>query len=223
MTFKGYKLLKLKEFLTELRHVFAMPGKRNLVKVILLLAAILIVVIGLSVLISHFFPSEEEFKAEFIPRYGRYAYLAIFLICLTSSLTILFPVPGTLLWLLLVKFLDLNRVLAGVVGSIGGSLGEVSAYYAGYSGRMVIAPQYSQRYEMAERWMRRYGSITIFFLAFVYFPFDVVGLAAGALKYPVGKFLLFCWAGRLPRHIIEAYVGVSLFDLVLRHLPFGWG
>jgi membrane protein YqaA with SNARE-associated domain len=213
--------VKFREFLTELRGTLTMPTKGSLLRAILLLVALLAIVVGLSFLISHYFPSEEEFRTEFIPRYGRYAYPAIFLICLLSSLTILIPAPGTVLWLLLVKFLNLNKVLAGVVGSIGGTLGEITGYYVGYAGRAVIAPQYSQRYQMAERWMRRYGGITIFVFAFTWLPFDLAGLAAGSLKYPVGKFLLFCWLGRLPRHIIEAYAGVSLLDLMLKHLPFG--
>ena len=211
--------MKIGEFFTDLRNTIALPAKRGWVRAILSLIALAILVIGLSALISHFFP----FKTQFIPRYGRYAYLAIFLICLLSSFTILFPAPGTVLWLLLVKFLELNKVLAALVGSIGGSLGEITAYYVGYTGRAVIVPQYSQRYEIAERWMRRYGGITIFFFAFTWFPFDLAGIAAGALKYPLGKFLLFCLAGRLPRHLIEAYAGVSLLELFFRILPFGGG
>ena len=213
--------MKFREFLAELRDALTVPTKGSLVRAILFLVALLVIVVGLSFLISYYFPSEEEFKTEFIPRYGKYAYPAIFLICLLSSLTIFFPAPGTVLWLLLVKFLQLNKVLAGVVGSIGGTLGEITAYYVGYAGRAIIAPQYSQRYQMAERWMRRYGGITLFVFAFTWLPFDVAGLAAGSVKYPIGKFLLFCWAGRLPRHIIEAYAGVSLLDLMLKHLPIG--
>jgi membrane protein YqaA with SNARE-associated domain len=213
--------VKFRELLAELRDALTVPTKGSLVRAILFLVALLVIVVGLSFLISYYFPSEEEFKTEFIPRYGKYAYPAIFLICLLSSFTIFFPAPGTVLWLLLVKFLHLNKVLAGVVGSIGGTLGELTAYYVGYAGRAVIAPQYSQRYQMAEKWMRRYGGITLFVFAFTWLPFDVAGLAAGSLKYPIGKFLLFCWAGRLPRHIIEAYVGVSLLDLMLKHLPTG--
>jgi len=212
--------VKFSEFLTELRDALTILTKGSLLRAILLLIALLIVVIGLSALISHFFPSEEEFKSEFIPKYGDYAYPAIFLICLLSSLTIFFPAPGTVLWLLLVKHLFLNKVLAGVVGSVGGSLGEVTAYYAGYAGRAVIAPQYSERYQTVERWMKRYGGITLFVFAFTWLPFDLAGIAAGATKYPLGKFFLFCWAGRLPRHIIEAYVGMALLDFVLEHLPF---
>ena len=215
--------MKIGEFFTDLRNTITLLTKGGWVRAILLLIALAILVIGLSALVSHFFPSEEEFKTQFIPRYSRYAYVAIFLICLLSSFTIFFPAPGTILWLLLVKFLELNKVVAALVGSIGGSLGEITAYYVGYTGRAVIAPQYSQRYEIAEKWMKRYGGITIFFFAFTWFPFDLAGIAAGALKYPLGKFLLFCFAGRLPRHIIEAYAGVSLLELFFRILPFGGG
>ena len=36
---------------------------------------------------------------------------------------------------------------------------------------------------------------------------DLAGIAAGALRFPFRKFLLACFAGRLPRSFIEAYLG----------------
>jgi membrane protein YqaA with SNARE-associated domain len=99
-------------------------------------------------------------------------------------------------------------------------LGEITAYYVGYGGQKLIALQDSRRYRIAKGWMNHYGGIAITILAFVpMFIFDFVGIAAGALKYPVGKFLLFCYAGRLPRAFIEAYFGSELFKFVISYLP----
>ena len=214
--------MKISGLWTELREAITLPTKGSLVKAILFLVGILILAIGFSILLSYLFPSEEEFKAEFIPKYGKYAYPVIFLICLLSSFTIVLPAPGVALVLAMVANpdLNLNPALAGFSGSVGGALGEITAYYAGYLGRAVIAPRYKEEFKRAEEWMERYGGITIFLFAlFPFLIFDLAGIAAGALKYPVKKFLLYCWMGRLPRHIIECYFGATLLKLLLLHLP----
>jgi len=107
-----------------------------------------------------------------------------------------------------------------LAASLGGTLGEITAYYVGYGGQKFVAPESSQRYKMVEGWMNRYGGFAITIFAFLpMFIFDFVGIAAGALKYPLSKFLLFCYAGRVPRAFIEAYFGAELFKLAISYLP----
>ena len=213
--------MKFKEILSELRNALTIPTKGSLGRAILYLVVICVLAVAISALIGIFFPSEEEFRNEFIPKYDDYAYLVIFIITLLSSSSIIFPVPGTVLWVLLVKHLGLNFVLAAFIASIGGSLGEITGYYLGYAGRAVISPGQLEKYQAAEKWIHSYGGWAIFLFAFVPFLiFDFIGIAAGVFKYPLRKFLLFAWAGRFPRSLIEAYVGVAILDWVLEHLPF---
>lgn len=205
--------MKFNEFLSELRQALTLPTKGSLVKAILLLLAILLVALGLSYLLLHFFPAEK------LERFSQYGYLGIFLLTLICSFTIIFPLPGTIVVISAAAIW--NTALIALVASIGGALGEITGYYAGYLGRAVIAPEHSERYQVAEGWMRRHGGWTIFLFAF--FPFlifDFVGIAAGVFRYPIKKFLLFCWAGRLPRSFIECYIGAGLLNLILHHLPF---
>jgi membrane protein YqaA with SNARE-associated domain len=57
--------------------------------------------------------------------------------------------------------------------------------------------------------MRRWGGVTIFVLALIPNPlFDIAGAAAGALKYPVWKFMLYGFLGRWPKSVFYAYVGI---------------
>jgi uncharacterized membrane protein YdjX (TVP38/TMEM64 family) len=72
--------------------------------------------------------------------------------------------------------------------------------------------------------MKRYGGVAIFVFAFLWIlPFDLIGIAAGVLKYSIERFLLFCWLGRLPRSLIECYIycytGTALFDFLSPYLP----
>jgi uncharacterized membrane protein YdjX (TVP38/TMEM64 family) len=205
--------VKFSEFLTELRDALTVPTKGNLIKAILLLLSILVVALGLSFLLHHFFSKEE------LERFAEYGYLGVFLVTLVSSLSVVLPLPGTVVVIAAAGIW--NTPLVALVASIGGTLGEVSAYMVGYGGRAFIAPEQSERYQTAERWMKRHGGFAIFLFALVPFLiFDFVGIAAGVFRYPLKKFFLFTWLGRLPRSFIECYVGAPLLDFILEHLPF---
>ncbi|MGD9001150.1 MAG: VTT domain-containing protein, partial [Anaerolineae bacterium] len=55
---------------------------------------------------------------------------------------------------------------------------------------------------------QRYGVFAIFLLALLPNPlFDVAGMAAGALRLPVWKFLLSCAAGKVIKNILFAVAG----------------
>jgi len=141
-----------------------------------------------------------------LEEYSFYAYVAVFLITLISSATVLVPAPG--LAFVLAAAAKWNPAVVAVMASLGSTLGEISAYYVGYGGRRLIRPERSQYFQRAEQWMKRYGSVTIFFFAFIPFlMFDLAGIAAGALRLPVWKFLLACWLGRVPRSFLECYLG----------------
>jgi len=205
--------VKFSEFLTELREALTMPTKGSLAKAILLLMSILVVALGLSFLLHHFFPEKE------LERFAEYGYLGVFLVTLVCSLSIVLPLPGTVVVLAAAGIW--NTPLIALVASIGGTLGEISAYLLGYGGRTFIAPKQSERYQAAERWMRRHGGWAIFIFALIPFLiFDFIGIAAGVFRYPLKRFFLFTWLGRLPRSLVECYIGASLLDFILEHLPF---
>ncbi len=133
---------------------------------------------------------------------GNYGYLGVFLISLAFNATILLPMP---VFLILFAFGAIfNPVLVGLIGAVGGAIGEMTGYMVGYSGRGVA--QSNKMYARAEGWMRRWGALTIFIFTLVPFtPFDLAGMAAGALRFPIWKFLLICWFGK-----VLLYVGVAL-------------
>jgi membrane protein YqaA with SNARE-associated domain len=140
-----------------------------------------------------------------VAKFAGYGYLGIFIISIISAATIIIPVPS---WILVAAMgAILNPILVGVVSGIGGTIGEMTGYMLGYGGRVA-----SDNVALSERmvgWMKRWGSVTIFVLALIPNPlFDVAGAAAGLLRYPVWKFILFGAAGRIPKNIFFAYIGV---------------
>ncbi len=98
----------------------------------------------------------------------------------------------------------LNPLYVGLVAGSTGTLGELTGYFLGYSGRGVL--DQSRLYRRLERWMRRRGWLVLFLVALVPSPiFDLVGIAAGGLRYPLWRFLGIVWLGKMLKFLIVAY------------------
>ena len=141
-------------------------------------------------------------------------YPGIFLVGLLSSSSVFLPLPG-LAGTCAVAIL-LNPFIVGVVVGIGESIGELTGYGIGYSTQDVMKGR--RLYKKAERWMERRGVITVFIFAVIPNPFiDIIGLAAGAIRYPVRKFLITLMVARVLRGVAIAYGchrGVELLPVI---------
>jgi membrane protein YqaA with SNARE-associated domain len=145
--------------------------------------------------------------------FGRYGYPGIFVLSLLASATIVVPAPS----LAVVSIMGsvLNPFAVGLCAGAGEALGELTGYLAGYSGRAVIEDQ--KRYEQLVGWTQRYGLWVILVLSIIPNPlFDLAGIAAGALKIPVRRFLVTCWIGKTIKTVLFAFGGHRIAEL----LPF---
>ncbi|MFA5400691.1 MAG: VTT domain-containing protein [Dehalococcoidia bacterium] len=146
--------------------------------------------------------------ALWLAKYPGLKYIGIFVISAAASATLVIPIPG-LAMTSLIGTLSVNPwdpLWIGIASGLGATLGEITGYLLGYSGRMAISD--TATYEKVVGWMKKWGSLTIFILSLLPNPlFDIAGLAAGALRYPLWKFLLVGAAGRLPKHILFSYLG----------------
>ncbi|MFC2021089.1 YqaA family protein [Chloroflexota bacterium] len=144
---------------------------------------------------------------------GNYGYLSAFLVSLITSATVVLPVPGIVVLFALAA--SLNPVLVGLVGATGAILGEMTGFMFGYGGRGIVQGR-SRLYMRAEKWMRRWGSWAVFGFAAAPLPFfDVAGIVAGALHYPLWKFLLIGWVGKSIKTIILVLVGAWGWEAML--------
>jgi membrane protein YqaA with SNARE-associated domain len=144
-----------------------------------------------------------------VARLGVFGYIGAFFISLLGAASLILPVPS---WAVIAALgAALNPWLIGLAAAVGGTIGELSGYGLGFGGR--IGLEKIPHYERIVNWMRRWGAVTIFVLALIPNPlFDIA--AAGALKYPVWKFMLWGFLGRLPKSIFYAYVGIW-FSVIL--------
>ena len=157
-----------------------------------------------------------------LARFERYGYPGVFLISFLGNATVIFPAPS----LAVVFGMGgvLNPLFVGLVAGVGEALGELTGYLAGYGGRVVIEDW--QMYHRLERWMQRHGSTTILTLSAIPNPFfDLAGIAAGALRFPLGQFLLSCWVGKTIKTVAFAFAGAQFLDVLenLWTLDIFWG
>jgi len=170
-------------------------------------AVLLAVVVSLTIVL---------FRDE-LARFERYGYPGVFFISLLGNATVILPAPS----LAVVFGMGgvLNPLLVGLVAGVGEALGELTGYLAGYGGRAVIEDW--KMYDRLERWMQRNGSATILVLSAIPNPFfDLAGIAAGAMRFPLGQFLLSCWVGKTIKTIAFAFGGAQLINPIERF--FEW-
>ena len=142
-------------------------------------------------------------------------YPGIFLVSLLGNATIVLPAPS--LALVFAMGSALPPLLVGLSAGLGSALGELTGYAAGFGGQAVI--ENVEIYDRLVSWMERRGGITIFVMSVIPNPFiDLAGIAAGSLRYPVWRFLLFCLLGKTIKTTLTAWAGSQSIGLVEQFL-----
>ncbi|MFC1955580.1 VTT domain-containing protein [Chloroflexota bacterium] len=169
--------------------------RKNLIPVLTLL---FIVVISVALFV---YGHDPERVAEL----QSYGYSGAFLVSLVGNATVL--LPGIVLPILSglgVVFYQgiglVGPVAVGLAGGAGAAIGEIVGYMAGYSGRGIV--ENNRLYDRLVAWVRRWGVIAIFIFTLVPLFFDLVGIAAGVLRFPLWKFVLICWLGRTLLYVV---------------------
>ena len=164
---------------------------------------VVLAVLGLSVAI---FAMRDQFA-----EMAAVGYPGIFLVSLLGNATIIFPAPS--LALVFAMGSALPPVFVGLAAGAGEALGELTGYAAGFGGRAVMEDK--KNFQRLEAWMKQAGTITIFVLSLIPNPLvDLAGMAAGALRYPLWRFLLACWLGKTIKTTLVAWAGAQSFTLI---------
>jgi membrane protein YqaA with SNARE-associated domain len=126
-----------------------------------------------------------------VTEFGDYGYFGAFLANLVSNATVFFPVPGGLILLALGAVL--SPLLVGLAGGMGAAIGELTSYILGYSGKDIV--KNNKAYDKSVEWLKKWGVIAVFVFTVTPLPLDLIGIAAGVLRFPVRKFFscLLVW------------------------------
>ena len=189
-------------------------SKRRRLLFVIALLLVIAVTVALQIVYGRHPEKLMEFRAHF--------YWGAFLISLIGNATIIFPgavlVVLSNLGILLYSSAGLfGPIGIGLLGGIGAAIGETTGYVAGYSGREIVERR--KIYSRVEDWVKRWGAPAIFLFSLVPFVFDLVGIAAGILRFPFWKFILICGLGRTILYTIF----ITLAALGMRALLPGFG
>ena len=171
----------------------------------------LVLVIGIIVGVFFFYRSYPE-RIEALQGYG---YLGVFFISVLLNATIVLP-AGNFLVLATMGAILPSATLVGLAGGIGAAIGELTGYAAGYSGQAIVSRQ--RVYTRLKGWVERWGMLTIFVLSVVPFVFDLAGIAAGVVRFPLWKFFIACWLGRTILYLVIAWGGALGWEALLNFL-----
>jgi uncharacterized membrane protein YdjX (TVP38/TMEM64 family) len=172
---------------------------------------ILLLVLTITITLFLYFQQNPE-KMEGFSKYG---YLGAFFISLVSTSTVILPMPGILLLIPIGS--TLNPILVGLTGALGGSIGEMTGYALGRSGRGFTRS--NKILIRAEGWMRKRGFITIFLFSLIpLLPIDIVGVLSGILRFSIWRFLLACFLGKTILNIVMIQAGAWGWEALLRYI-----
>lgn len=142
-----------------------------------------------------------------VERLGQYGYIGIFLISIAANATIILPLPGVAFTTAMGAIF--NPIGVAVAAGLGAALGEMTGYMTGFSGQAIV--ERAAIYERLIKWMKAHQNLAylaILILAFIPNPlFDLAGMASGALKLPLWKFLLASAIGKIMKMLMFAYAG----------------
>jgi len=151
----------------------------------------------------------------------QWGYLGLAIMSFLGGATVvLLPVPS--LAFTFVMGAVLNPWTVGLVASSAETLGALSGFLAGASVRGALQgnpPDHPFQgrtiLPRVQRWVDRYGLWAVFGFSAIPNPFlDLVGVAAGALRMCLWKFLVVCWLGKTAKTLVVAWAGAGVLPLV---------
>jgi len=151
-----------------------------------------------------------------LPHLRRWGYLGLAIMSFLGGATVvLLPVPS--LAFTFAMGAVLNPWAVGLVASTAETLGTLSGFLVGASRRKTL-----QKHPISPRmqsWIKRYGLWAVFGFSAIPSPLlDLIGIAAGALRIRLWKFLLSCWLGKTIKTLAVAWAGAGMLPLVARLL-----
>ncbi len=131
-----------------------------------------------------------------------FSYPAVAASVLLASGGLVVPVPALAITCTTATFL--NPALVAIIAGVAGTVGELTGYFLGYGGSGVLERR--RFYHRVEGWMRKKGWLLLFVISAVPNPlFDMAGIAAGALRYPLWRYLAAVGLGKQVKFFMIAY------------------
>ena len=142
----------------------------------------------------------------------QFGYLGVFIISFIGSVSVVFPVPYTIVIYLLGTVLD--PFFVAVSGGLGAALGEFSGYALGYYGRTVVSEERRRKMDYMVKVFDRYGPVAIFLFALTPLPDDLLFIPLGVMRYAFLKAFIPALLGKTLMTFILAYSGQQSITII---------
>jgi membrane protein DedA with SNARE-associated domain len=181
-----------------------------------------LLIIAVIIFFFLFISDNPDFLNSVVTQYG---LIGLFIAAIIANATIFLPVPMDILAVFIganphLVGLEpglLNYIIIAVIVGLGAAIGEMTAYIIGLQG-VKIAEKFGkeqvEKITQIKSNLGRGGTIVIFLGALVPFPFDFIGIAAGMIKFPIGKFFVVVFAGKTIKHFVAIMAGAFGIELI---------
>ena len=150
-----------------------------------------------------------EWMEQFAQQFG---YLGVFIISFVGSISVIFPIPYTIIIYLLGAVMD--PLLVAVSGGLGSALGEFSGYVLGYYGRAIVSEERRRKMDYMLKLFDRYGPAAIFLFALTPLPDDLLFIPLGVMRYSFLKAFIPALLGKMLMTFILAYSGQQSITII---------
>lgn len=142
----------------------------------------------------------------------QFGYLGIFVISFIGSVSVIFPVPYTIVIYILGSVL--NPFFVAISGGLGAAVGEFSGYVLGYYGRVAVSKERRRKMDYMVKLFNSYGPISIFIFALTPLPDDLLFIPLGMMRYQFWKAFIPALLGKMLMTFILAYSGQQSIELI---------
>ena len=142
-----------------------------------------------------------------------YGLLGLFVASIIANASIFLPMPiDIILFAVAAQETSIIEVLfLGIVVGTGAAIGEMTAYILGLLGISAMQKAKNKEFKRLDEIREKLGKKGMVFVALgalTPFPFDLIGIAAGLIKYDPKKFFIAALIGKVLRYLI---IGVAAF------------
>ncbi len=147
-----------------------------------------------------------------LQQFTQFGYLGIFIISFIGSVSVIFPIPYTLVIFGLGSVLD--PVFVAISGGIGAALGEFAGYALGYYGTSRISEERRRKMNFMVKVFDKYGPVAIFIFALTPLPDDLLFIPLGIMRYSFVKAFIPAIIGKTLMTFIVAYSGQQSMEFI---------
>lgn len=135
---------------------------------------------------------------------NNFSYFGVFVSSMITSASIVLPLPSQLP-IVLAVVLNLNPILTSALAGAGSMIGEMIGYGIGLVGGKTAGAIFKKHKGIVvtlRKYYHKYAFWVILVTAFLFFPFDLVGILSGMSRYDIKKFLIAGFIGKFLKTLL---------------------